>query len=104
MCDGSSMQRVPGSLRYLASVCRESGVPLYVLNDPRTWGCQTHPTLSDAIADMKRTVSDNIVRFSPPRAFCDPRKMSSSQPTLTHVDCYPFFPSPPTVRFRIRSI
>ena len=69
MCDGSSMQRVPGSLRYLASVCRESGVPLYVLNDPRTWGCQTHPTLSDAIADMKRTVSDNIVRFRPPCSF-----------------------------------
>ncbi len=83
---------------------RESGVPLYVLNNPRTWGCQTHPTPWDAITDLKRTVSDNIVRFSPPRAFCDPRKMSSSRPTLTHVDCYPFFPPPPTVRFRICSI
>ena len=95
MCDGSSMQRVPGSLRYLSRVCRESGVPLYVLNDPRTWGCQTHPTLSDAIADMKRTVSDNIVRFSPPRAF-----LRSSKNKFVPTDTYsrgllPFLSFPP---------
>ncbi len=64
MCDGSAMQRVPGSLRYLARVCRDAGVPLYVINDPRSWGGQTHPTLSDAISDMKETVKDNIVRPS----------------------------------------
>ncbi len=94
MCDGSAMQRVPGSLRYLARVCRESGVPLYVLNDPRTWGCQTHPTLSDAIADMKRTVSDNIVRFSPPRAF-----FAIAKNEFVRTDTYsrgflPFLPPP----------
>ncbi|KAL3763721.1 hypothetical protein ACHAW5_008467 [Stephanodiscus triporus] len=62
VCDGSAMQRVPGSLRYLVKICREAGVPLYVINDPRTWGCQTHPTLADALSDLKKTVSDNIIR------------------------------------------
>jgi hypothetical protein len=62
ICDGSAMQRVPGSLRYLTKICREAGIPLYVLNDPRTWGSQTHSTLSDALVDLKRAVSDNIIR------------------------------------------
>lgn len=62
ICDGSAMQRVPGSLRYLTKICREAGIPLYVLNDPRTWGSQTHSTLSDALVDLKRAVSNNIIR------------------------------------------
>ncbi len=61
ICDGSAMQRVPGSLRYLSKICREADIPIYVLNDPRKWGCQTHATLSNAILDMKKTVSDQIV-------------------------------------------
>ena len=61
VCDVSSLQRVPGSLRYLSKLCREAGVPLYILNDPRTWGSQTHSTLSDAIVDMRKSISENIV-------------------------------------------
>jgi hypothetical protein len=59
------MQRVPGSLRYLSKICHEADIPLYVLNDPRKWGCQTHATLSSAISDMKKTVSDHIVSMQP---------------------------------------
>eukprot|EP00584_Thalassiosira_punctigera_P019548 CAMPEP_0172558848 /NCGR_PEP_ID=MMETSP1067-20121228/81230_1 /TAXON_ID=265564 ORGANISM="Thalassiosira punctigera, Strain Tpunct2005C2" /NCGR_SAMPLE_ID=MMETSP1067 /ASSEMBLY_ACC=CAM_ASM_000444 /LENGTH=666 /DNA_ID=CAMNT_0013348301 /DNA_START=5 /DNA_END=2008 /DNA_ORIENTATION=+ len=62
ICDGAAMQRVPGSLRYLAKICREAQIPLYILNDPRSWGSQTHPTLSDAIVDLRKTVSDNVIR------------------------------------------
>ena len=62
ICDGQAMQRVPGSLRYLSKICREAGIPLYILNDPRSWGSQTHSTLSDAIVDMRKVVSENVIR------------------------------------------
>mmetsp|Transcript_11058 Transcript_11058/g.22711 ORF Transcript_11058/g.22711 Transcript_11058/m.22711 type:complete len:364 (+) Transcript_11058:306-1397(+) len=62
IADGSAMQRVPGSLRYLVKTCREANVPLYILNDPRSWGSNTHSTLSDAVADMRKTIPANIVR------------------------------------------
>mmetsp|Transcript_16501 Transcript_16501/g.35660 ORF Transcript_16501/g.35660 Transcript_16501/m.35660 type:complete len:642 (+) Transcript_16501:171-2096(+) len=62
ICDGAAMQRVPGSLRYLTKICREAGIPLYILNDPRSWGSQTHSTLSDALVDMRKTISDNVIR------------------------------------------
>eukprot|EP00578_Thalassiosira_sp_NH16_P020139 CAMPEP_0181084202 /NCGR_PEP_ID=MMETSP1071-20121207/4571_1 /TAXON_ID=35127 /ORGANISM="Thalassiosira sp., Strain NH16" /LENGTH=652 /DNA_ID=CAMNT_0023165923 /DNA_START=161 /DNA_END=2119 /DNA_ORIENTATION=+ len=64
ICDGAAMQRVPGSLRYLSKICREAGIPLYILNDPRSWGSQTHSTLSDAIADMRKTISDSVIRHA----------------------------------------
>jgi len=56
------MQRVPGSLRYLTKICRDAQIPLYILNDPRSWGSQTHSTLSDALVDMRKTISDNIIQ------------------------------------------
>ena len=62
LADGAAMQRVPGSLRFLTKTCREANVPLYVLNDPRSWGGTTHKTLPDAIVDLRHAVSDNIVR------------------------------------------
>ena len=58
------MQRVPGSLRFLTKVCRDANVPLYILNDPREWGRfsdRSFSTLDEAIVDLSRTVSDNIV-------------------------------------------
>jgi len=64
ICDGAAMQRVPGSLRYVTKICREAKIPLYILNDPRSWGSQTHATLSDAIVDMQKTVTDNVVSTS----------------------------------------
>jgi len=62
ICDGSAMQRVPGSLRYLTKICREAQIPLYILNDPRSWGSQTHSTLEDALVDLRKTVSDNVIQ------------------------------------------
>jgi hypothetical protein len=58
------MQWVPGSLRFLTKVCRDAGVPLYVLNDPRSWGklsSSFYSTLDEALVDLRRTVTDNIV-------------------------------------------
>ncbi|KAL7527850.1 hypothetical protein ACHAXR_002162, partial [Thalassiosira sp. AJA248-18] len=60
ICDGAVMRRVPGSLRYLTKICREAGIPLFILNDHRSWGSQTHSTLSDALVDMRKAISDNV--------------------------------------------
>ena len=38
-----------------------AGIPLYILNDPRSWGSQTHSKLSDALVDMRKAISDNVV-------------------------------------------
>ena len=62
ICDGSAMQRVPGSLRYLSKICQEANVGLYILNDPRSWGSQTHSTLDNALPDMRKAISENIIR------------------------------------------
>ncbi len=66
VADGKAMQRVPGSLRFLTKVCRDANVPLYILNDPRSWGrlsdSRSYSTLDDALVDLRRTVSDNIIR------------------------------------------
>ena len=64
IADGAAMQRVPGSLRFLTKVCRDAKVPLYILNDPRSWGRLTstsYSTLEDALVDLRRTVTDNVV-------------------------------------------
>lgn len=34
IADGSAMQRVPGSLRFLTKCCKESDVHLFIINDP----------------------------------------------------------------------
>jgi hypothetical protein len=61
IADGSAMQRVPGSLRYLTKCCEEAGVPLFIINDPRVWGGNTHRDLASAAKDMKRTMKARIV-------------------------------------------
>lgn len=64
IADGAAMQRVPGSLRFLTKVCRDARVPLYILNDPRSWGRLTsasYSTLDDALVDLRRTVTDHVV-------------------------------------------
>ncbi|GAX19438.1 hypothetical protein FisN_19Hh009 [Fistulifera solaris] len=57
-------QRLPKALRLLQQVCRENGVPLYVLHDPRRWGGNTHETLGDVLEDVRRTTKKRIVRNS----------------------------------------
>lgn len=61
LADGEALHRVPGSLRFLTKTCREANVPLFILNDPRSWGSETHSTLSEAVVDIRRSVTDNVV-------------------------------------------
>jgi len=61
LADGAALHRVPGSLRFLTKTCRDANVPLFIFNDPRSWGSQTHSTLSEAVVDIRRSVTDNVV-------------------------------------------
>lgn len=61
IADGAACQRVPGSLRFLTKCCREADVPLYVINDPRVWGGNTHADLADAVRDMRKTVKARVI-------------------------------------------
>jgi hypothetical protein len=58
------MQRVPGSMRFLQKTCQEADVPLFIVNDPRVWGGNTHQDLNDALQDMRKTIKYNIVQQS----------------------------------------
>ena len=61
IADGSAMQRVPGSLRYLTKCCLEADVPLFIINDPRVWGGNTHSDLESAAKDIRATIKARIV-------------------------------------------
>jgi len=61
IADGSAMQRVPGSLRYLTTCCQEADVPLFIINDPRVWGGNTHRDLESAAKDVRKTIKNRIV-------------------------------------------
>ena len=64
IANGLALQRVPQSLRLLQRVCKDNHVPLYVVNDPRTWGGNTHASLSDALIDLRKDVKRRIIRES----------------------------------------
>mmetsp|Transcript_13766 Transcript_13766/g.22786 ORF Transcript_13766/g.22786 Transcript_13766/m.22786 type:complete len:564 (-) Transcript_13766:19-1710(-) len=64
IADGAAMQRVPGSMRFLQKTCQEANVPLFIVNDPRVWGGNTHQDLNDALQDMRKTIKYNIVQQS----------------------------------------
>lgn len=61
IADGSAMQRVPGSLRYLTKCCKEADVPLFIINDPRVWGGNTNKDLESAARDIRKTIKARIV-------------------------------------------
>jgi len=61
IADGSAMQRVPGSLRYLTKCCKEADVPLFIINDPRVWGGNTNKDLESAAKDIRKTIKSRIV-------------------------------------------
>jgi len=61
VADGEAMQRVPGSLRELLRCCRNANVPLYIVNDPRIWGSNTHVDLPSAATALRKTVKNRIV-------------------------------------------
>jgi hypothetical protein len=64
IADGAAMQRVPGSMKFLQRTCQEANVPLFIVNDPRVWGGNTHQDLEDALKDMRKTIKYNIVQES----------------------------------------
>jgi hypothetical protein len=39
-------------------------VPLFIVNDPRVWGGNTHQDLENALSDMRKTIKYNIVQQS----------------------------------------
>lgn len=61
IADGSAMQRVPGSLRFLTKCCKEADVPLFIINDPRRWGGNTHNDVKGAVADMRKTIKSRMI-------------------------------------------
>lgn len=61
IANGAAVQRVPGGLRLLQKTCRDANVLLYVVNDPRAWGGNTHHDLTDALRDVRRAVKRNII-------------------------------------------
>ncbi|GFH60276.1 hypothetical protein CTEN210_16752 [Chaetoceros tenuissimus] len=61
IADGSAMQRVPGSLRFLTKCCKESDVPLFIINDPRIWGGNTNKDLECAARDIRKTIKSRMV-------------------------------------------
>lgn len=61
IADGAAMQRVPGALRYLTKCCAEADIPLFIINDPRVWGGNTHSDLASAAKDMRKTLKARIV-------------------------------------------
>lgn len=64
IADGAAMQRVPGSMRFLQKTCQEADVLLFIVNDPRVWGGNTHQDLNDALQDMRKTIKYKIVQQS----------------------------------------
>ena len=61
IADEAAMQRVPGALRYLTKCCAEADIPLFIINDPRVWGGNTHSDLASAAKDMRKTLKARIV-------------------------------------------
>ena len=62
IADGAAMYSVPGSLLHLSRCCKEANVPLFIVNDPRTWGHNTHSDVTLAAQDLRKTVKNNFVK------------------------------------------
>lgn len=62
IADGAAMYSVPGSLLHLSRCCKEANVPLFIINDPRTWGHNTHSDIALASRDLRKTVKTNVVQ------------------------------------------
>ncbi|KAL3941330.1 MAG: hypothetical protein SGBAC_004304 [Bacillariaceae sp.] len=61
IANGAALQRVPSSLRLLQKACRKANVPLFVIDDPRVWGGNTHSSLSEALKDMRSTIKNRVI-------------------------------------------
>ena len=61
IANGAALQLVPGSLRQLQRLCKKADVPLFVINDPRRWGGNTHDSLDDALKELRSTVKNRVI-------------------------------------------
>jgi hypothetical protein len=62
IADGAALHKIPNALRHLQQTCREHGVPLYVIHDPRVWGSNTHSSLGEALHHLRQTLKAKIIR------------------------------------------
>lgn len=62
IADGAAMYSVPGSLLHLSRCCKEANVPLFVVNDPRTWGHNTHSDVTLAARDLRKSVKNHFIQ------------------------------------------
>lgn len=62
IANGAALQRVPSSLRLLQKACRKADdVPLFVIDDPRVWGGNTHSSLGEALKEMRSTAKNRVI-------------------------------------------
>lgn len=61
IANGAALQRVPSSLRLLQKACRKANVPLFVIDDPRVWGGNTHQSLGEALQEMRATIKKRVI-------------------------------------------
>ena len=61
IANGAALQRVPSSLRLLQKACRKANVPLFVIDDPRVWGGNTHSSLGEALKDMRSSIKNRVI-------------------------------------------
>jgi len=61
IANGAAIQRVPSALRMLQQTCREANVPLFVINDYRKWGGNTHEYFQQALFDMRFLVKEIVI-------------------------------------------
>lgn len=62
IANGKTMHSVSGSLLHLSKLCKEANVPLFIINDPRSWGHNTHFSIKTAAQDLRKTIKKKIVR------------------------------------------
>jgi hypothetical protein len=58
IANGAALQRVPHALRWLQKTCRDEGVPLFVVRDPRRWGANTQVKAGLAVLDAEETADE----------------------------------------------
>jgi hypothetical protein len=45
----------------LQKACRKANVPLFVIDDPRVWGGNTHSSLGEAFREMRATIKNRVI-------------------------------------------
>lgn len=45
----------------MQKACRKANVPLFVIDDPRVWGGNTHSSLGEAFREMRATIKNRVI-------------------------------------------